>query len=302
MEKINPAVFLKVAETGSFRKAAEELGYTQAGISYIINSMEEETGLNLFLRERSGVRLSPEGLALLPHMKQYEVWEDQLKQAVNDLKGLEKGHIRVLIFNSISVHWIPGILSEFLSDYPNVKVELITEEDSARAEELVVSGEVDCAFFLTEVKANLDVFPLRQEKLLVILAEDHPLTRYKNFPISELSKMPYIEMRFEEHTGIRNIFNSYGITPNTVFCMDNDHAAMSMVSKGLGYAIFAELVLQDIPFKIRAMEFEEPQKRTISIGTRSIKTCSWACRTFIQYTRDWVQRNAADMELAMTEK
>lgn len=289
MEKINAKAFLKVAETGSFRKAAEEMGYTQAGMSYIISSMEEETGLQLFLRERSGVRLSPEGLALMPHMKQYEIWEAQLQQAVNDLKGLEQGTIRVLIFNSISIHWIPGILSHFLADYPNIKVELITEEDSARAEQMVFSGEVDCGFFLTGVKADLDVFTLKEERLCAIVSENHPLADRKCFPIAELGNYPYIEMKYEEHTGIRSIFEKHGVEPNTLFCMDNDNAAMSMVSKGLGYAIFAELVLQEVPFKLRVMDLEVPEKRTISIGTRSLKTCSNACRAFIDYTRDWVE-------------
>lgn len=296
MEKINAQVFLKVAETGSFRKAAEELGYTQAGISYIISSMEEETGLQLFLRDRSGVRLSPEGLALLPHMKQYEIWESQLQQAINDLKGLEQGTLRVLIFNSISVHWIPGILSRFLSDYPNIQVELITEEDSERAEQMVMTGEVDCGFFLTKVKSKLDVFQLKEEKLFAIVSKDHPLADQECFPISELANYPYIEMKYEEHTGIRKIFEKHGVVPNTLFCLDNDNAAMSMVSKGLGYAIFAELVLYNVPFEIQALEFEEPETRTISIGTRSLKTCSNACRAFIDYTREWVNSGEESLE------
>ncbi len=291
MEKLNAKAFLKVAETGSFRKAAEELGYTQAGISYIISSMEEEMGLQLFLRERSGVKLSPEGTALLPHMKKYQIWESQLQQAVNDLKGLDQGTLRVVIFNSISVHWIPGILSRFLNDYPNIHVELITEEDSERAEQMVFSGEVDCGFFLTGVKAKLDVFTLIEEKQCVIVAPDHPLAELDRFPMSALDQYPYIEMKYEEHTGIRKIFEKYGVHPQTRFCLDNDNAAMSMVSKGLGYAIFAELVLQNVPFDLRIMEFEEPQTRTISIGTRSIRTCSNACRTFIEYTRSWVKEH-----------
>ncbi len=289
MEKINAKVFLKVAETGSFRKAAEQLGYTQAGISYIISSMEEETGLQLFLRERNGVKLSPEGASLLPHMKQYEIWEAQIEQAVTELKGLKQGILKVLIFNSISVHWIPGILSRFLTDYPDIHVELISEEDSEKAEQMVFSGEVDCGFFLTDVKAKLDVFPLKEEKQCVIVAPDHPLAEEDFFPISALDQYPYIAMKYAEHTGIRNIFEKYNVEPKTRFCLDNDNAAMSMVSNGLGYAIFAELVLVDVPFKLRIMDFEEPQTRTISIGTRSIQTCSNACRAFIEYTREWVQ-------------
>ena len=66
LEKVNAEVFLAVAELGSYRKAADSLGYTQAGISYIINAMEEEMGLKLFVREHGGVSLSANGEEILP--------------------------------------------------------------------------------------------------------------------------------------------------------------------------------------------------------------------------------------------
>ena len=61
MEKLNTTVFLKVVEIGSFKRTADILGYTQAGVSYIINAMEKEFGLTLFHREYGGVRLTSEG-------------------------------------------------------------------------------------------------------------------------------------------------------------------------------------------------------------------------------------------------
>ncbi|SKB82662.1 DNA-binding transcriptional regulator, LysR family [Lachnospiraceae bacterium] len=289
MDKINAEVFLKVAETGSFRSAADMLGYTQAGISYIISSMEKETGLSLFLREHSGVSLTREGEELLPYMKQLKVWERQFQQTVDELNGLERGTLRVQIFDSISIHWIPGIVRRFHDDYPGVKIELISEEDSARQEQMVQSGEVDCGFFLTTVKSDIDYYPLLEENLLAIVAEDHPLAALDRFPIKELGKHPFISMKYDDHTGIGAIFKKRKVKPKTAFQMDNDYAAMGMVSKGLGFCIFPELLLTDMPEGLKCMEFDEPQKRTISIGTASIQNASGACRKFIEYTKEWVQ-------------
>ena len=47
---------LKAAETGSFKEAARELGYTQAGVSYAVGALERELGVSLFVREYGGVR------------------------------------------------------------------------------------------------------------------------------------------------------------------------------------------------------------------------------------------------------
>lgn len=291
MEKINAEVFLKVVETGSFRKAAEALDYTQAGVSYIISAMEEEAGLTLFHREHNGVRLSPEGEALLPYMKQLQSWEHHFMQQIRELKGLETGTVKVQIFDSISIHWIPDILKRFHDDYPKIKVELITEEDSEKAEEMVLNGEVDCGFFLTQVHSKLEIFELMEEKLLAIVPFDHPVAALDYFPIEEIGSYPYISMKYDETTGINEIFKKKGLKPDTAFCMDNDYAAMAMVSKGLGYCIFPELLLRDKPYELKCMEFSEPQTRVVSVGTRSTKTCSKACLKFIEYTRNWVYDN-----------
>ena len=282
------AAFLAVAEEGSFRKASARLGYTQAGISYIIQGLEAETGLNLFLRTRSGVQLSSEGTALLPHFRQLEHDWRQMQQVIQELRGLERGKLRVQIFDSISIHWLPGILQEFQRDFPGIAVELVSEEDSTKAEQMVVSGEVDCGFFLTDVNAAIDVFKLHEESLLAIVAPDHPMASRAVFPVEELGNFPYISMKYDRHTGIQEIFQRNHAVPATAYCMDNDHAAMAMVSKGLGYCIFPELLLQDISYPLRCLEFDRPQRRTIRVGTRSVETASKACLKFIEYTRRWV--------------
>lgn len=292
MEKINTQVFLTVAEEGSFRKAANLLGYTQAGISYIIQGMEEEMGLTLFIRDRTGVHLSPEGQILLPQIRQLDIDNRALMQKVNELRGLTEGTLRVQIFDSISIHWLPGILQKFQRDYPGIKVELISEEDSLKAEEMVLTGEVDCGFFLTGVSADLQIFKLKEEELLAIVAPDHELAHAEVFPVSKLGVYPYISMKYDNHTGMKEIFERYNAVPNTAYCLDNDYAAMAMVSRGLGYCIFPELLLQDIPYEICCLEFDHPQKRTISIGTRSMQTASKACLKFIEYTRKWVKEHA----------
>ena len=288
VDKINANVFLTVAKTGSFRRAADLLGYTQAGGSYIISSMEQETGLHLFAREHSGVRLSEEGEALLPQMKQLDIWERHFQQTVTELNGLKRGNLRVQIFDSISIHWIPGIVRTFRDDYPGVQLELISEEDSTRQEEMVRSGEVDCGFFLTRVSSDISYYPLIEEKLKVIVPADSPMAELDHFPIRDLGKYPYIGMKYDSHTGIGDIFAKHKIRPRTIFRLDNDYSAMAMVKEGVGFCIFPELLLKDMPDGVKCMDFDQPQKRTISVGTASIKTCSHACKKFIEYTRKWV--------------
>lgn len=291
--KINATVFLTVTETGSFRKAADELGYTQAGVSYIIGAMEEAAGCTLFFREHGGVRLTPEGELLLPQIIQLQAWERQFTQTVNEINGLEKGTLRVQVFDSVSVHWIPKILREFCHDYPGIQIDLFTEENSRRAEEMVANGEADCGFFLNSKLTGLDTIPLMEEHLMAVVSPDHPLANKPYFPISQLGNYPYIRMKYEEVSPVGQAFRDEDITPDIAFTMDNDYAAMAMVDNGLGFCIFPELLLKNIPYDLKCLKFDRPKKRTISIGTRDMKTASKACRKFIEYTRRVVAQEKA---------
>ena len=62
-------VFLKVVDCGGFTRAAEELHFTQSGISHTIASLERELGVPLFVRNRGGVTLTADGRALLPRIQ-----------------------------------------------------------------------------------------------------------------------------------------------------------------------------------------------------------------------------------------
>ena len=69
MKDSDYAVFIAVVESGSFSKAAERLGYTAAGVSYIISELEREIGLPLFNRNHNGVHLNSHGIDFLPEIR-----------------------------------------------------------------------------------------------------------------------------------------------------------------------------------------------------------------------------------------
>lgn len=93
--------FLEAARTGSFKQAASELGYTQAGVSYLANALEKELGVRLFVREHGGVRLTSEGAALLPWIQEVCASERQARDASC---GLEAAGRRVASYRRVHEH------------------------------------------------------------------------------------------------------------------------------------------------------------------------------------------------------
>ena len=292
MEKLNAPVFLKTVETGSFKKTADILGYTQAGISYIINAMEEEFGLRLFHREYGGVRLTSEGRELLPLIKQIADREHYLQEAINDLRDLNSGTVRVSTFYSVSIFWLPGIIRKFRDMYPGVKVEIINCDVDRDNERLIYDQEVDCGFMSDDPVLDIESFDLMEESFMIAVATDHPMAKKKKFPISQIGNYPYINMSYDRPGSdiFDKLFRNDPV-PKPVFTVDDDFAAMAMVSQGLGTCIFPQLLLKDVPFPIKCLEFDKPFRRTIRLGTRSLDDCTLAARRFIQCARDWIREN-----------
>ena len=289
MDKINTAVFLKTAETLNFRKTADELGYTQAGVSYIISAMEEELGLPLFIREYGGVKLTSEGRALLPQFQELAAAERLLRDRVDDLKNLDAGEIRVLVFYSISLHWIPEILERFHRDYPNIRVRLISCDETIPAQEMARRREVDCGFFVLPVSDDLEVIPVMDELMKASFAPEHPAAKLSRFPVADLDRYPFIHLTRD--TEVAEIFRAYHKAPKVSFTSENDLSALAMVSKNLGYCINSSILQEDIPYPLVSLEFDEPISRTIGIGARSLRECPKAARMFMKYALDWLQEH-----------
>lgn len=117
--------FVKTVEYGSFTKAAEVLHYSQSGISRMINDLEKEWKIVLLERGKAGVKLTSDGMKLLPHAKELCAEYEKLQMEVDDLNGLRSGLIRIGTFSSVATHWLPKIIKEFQKTYPNIDYELL---------------------------------------------------------------------------------------------------------------------------------------------------------------------------------
>ena len=106
-------VFEKTVEKASLTRAAEELGLTQSGVSHIIAAVEAELELPLLRRTRTGARLTPEGEAVIPFIREIVSQEQQLRQKAAQLRAGAAGSIRIGTFTSVATHWLPGMMMQF---------------------------------------------------------------------------------------------------------------------------------------------------------------------------------------------
>ena len=185
-------ILLKVAECGSFTRAAQQLNFTQSGISHAVSSLETELGTTLVVRSHGGVSLTADGRALLPYFREMCALQHQLEQKAADLRGLDTGLVRVATFTSVSEKWMPYILKSFQDMYPKIEFELLPSNFNSEITEWVAHGQADCGFVSLPVESHLDSWLLQRDQWKVIVPCNHPLAGRDPFPPEALEKYPVI--------------------------------------------------------------------------------------------------------------
>lgn len=280
--------FIRVAETGSFKRAAEELGYTQAGVSYMITSLEREFGTPLFVREYGGTRLTAEGRELLPWIHSVRNSERQLAAKLDELKHLEGGSVRIATFTSTSIHWLPGITKLFHDRHPAIDLEFICNDNQDEVENMIWSGDADCGFFALPVDRELETVTLRHDPMLIVLPKDHPEAHAEYFSRAAMATYPCIKLDNGTYTEMDEVYLRNEVSPHVAFSIDNDYAALAMVAEGLGYSVFPELILREPLFDILCMQPEVPTSRELAIAVRSFDDASNATKAFVACTQEWI--------------
>lgn len=277
----------KVVELGSLSKAAEALGCTQSAVSHAISGLEKEFGFAVLTRSRAGVRLTADGERVMPPIRGMLNYEEQLKQTVSAIRGLDFGTVRIGAFTSVAVHWLPGVIKEFQRDYPNVDIKLLNG-DYHDVEQWIMEGSVDLGFVHVPAELNCECVPLMEDRLLAILPKDHKFASYPKFPLVECETEAFITLLETSNHDANKALSAAGIKPNIRFSTKDDYAIIAMVEQGLGISIMPELLLKGRHDNVEIKELVPPSKRIIGLAIPETSKASPATRKFADYIVKWV--------------
>ncbi|MFD1415053.1 LysR family transcriptional regulator [Oceanobacillus jeddahense] len=279
-------VFNKVVQLQSITKAGNELNLTQSGVSHAVKSLEDELGLNLLIRNRGGVKLTREGEKVYQHTLNIMNEYNNLNQEASALKGIETGEIKVGTFSSITMYWLPLIIKQFKTEYPNININVI-EDEHETVEKYVESGELDCCFTIASNEKNIEFIPLKKDKLLCIVSTENPLSKQDTINLEQLEHYPLIRSRKDWFYEVNELLSQYKINLTVKYEISSDHSMIALVKENLGINIRPELVLTNAPPGIRAIEFDKDIYRIIGLGINNRP--SHATKRFISTVTDLYQ-------------
>ena len=266
---------LLAIEKGSLTSAATELGYTQSGLTHMMNALEEELGLNLLVRSKNGVRLSPAGQAFLDAAVSLEDDASRLRQRSSST-------LRLGAYSSVASRWLPAILASFKKVDPATDV-IIDVGGIPDIYEKLKNDQLDCAFvsFEEPLCQGLNYIHLADDPLLAIVPETDDHLGF--FPVADFADQDFLMPSDGFDMDILPLLNHTGKDqPRIRYTNLSDSAIVSMVEHNLGMSVLSELIMQDIHNSVNALPLDPPAFRKLGIAASDRQQNDKVIRRFVR--------------------
>lgn len=186
--------FVAIAQQGSITRAAAQLFVAQPALSQCVQKLEKETGIELLVRNNTGVALTSEGRCFLEFAQRVLHEKAQLGKRIQDVENAENGEIRLGFTGTQATYVLPYILPDFQAKHPGVSITLI-EATSDQIEQKLTRHEVDIGILhLPVVREELDYFEFSKDDMVVI---PRRTSAYRDFIFQKEGEgLPYIHANF----------------------------------------------------------------------------------------------------------
>ena len=285
MESKKLEALLMAVDLGSFTKAAEVLGYTQSGLTHMMNSLEKEVGFTLLERGRNGVRLTEEGERIAPAVREFLQANARLDSVIEQVAASRTEILRVSAYASIAMHWLPGIIQRFREECPDVDVDIRMADHVDIPYELLAQGKMDAILVSPQDEGQYEWVHLADDPMFAVLPKDFDTQGMTAFPLAAFEARDFIMPSQGFDKDIMRIFNRIGVKPHILPTWVDDPTVISMVSHGLGVSMMTELTVRGRTDGVKLLPVEPASSRELGLAVRSLDAASDGLRHFIDCTK-----------------
>lgn len=279
--------FVALARTKNFTRAAEELNLSQSALSRAIQKLEEQLGQPLFERKPREVMLTDHGELLLERSQHIlKLTEDMFAELS---EAGRRGRIRLGAIPTIAPYFLPGLLSRFAKAHPEISV-MVQEDTTENLIKRCSHGEIDLGILALPIIAKyLEVEPLFDEELLLVLPVGHPLAASKSVAIDAVESYPFV-MLSEAHClsdNIATFCRRKSVQPVIVERTSQLATVQELVTLNHGVSIVPEMARKTDSSDRRVYRSFSGQKpmRTVAMMWNSYRFQSKAVKTLMEHLR-----------------
>jgi LysR family cys regulon transcriptional activator len=285
---------------------AGALHTSQSGISKQVKLLENELGIEIFVRSRSRLSgVTAEGERVIEFARRALEEIANIHAVSRDLARPNSGTINIATSHTQARYVLSGIMKRFAARYPKVRIRMRLG-DPQQIAELVLSGQADIG--VTTVTADgskeLMSLPYRSFERIVIVPHGHGLLRTKRITLKALARYPLIayEPQFTGRRALVKAFEKEGLIPGIFVSAIDADVIKTCVEQGLGIAVVSEVTFdakRDAALRaIRAGHLFEPSSTHLLLHRR--RYLQQHAYDFIEmwvptWTKSYVQRTAASI-------
>ena len=247
-------VFLAVAQAASFTKAARRLGTVQTTVGRRIDRLEQRLGSKLFLRHRSGVKMTASGLALAEHALRIQEMTYQIERKLLGEDRSMSGTVRLTVTDGLAAYWLVPQLDGFYRVYPTLRLEITATGSFID----LSSGKADIAIrYERPADAEIVCKKLGQVPFALYASADY--VKQKGLPrtVEDISRHRIVENTNLQLNAAFAEWYALLRRHSSVLSANSSATVLSAVRSGLGLALMPrqfrqaapELVQLDVPIR-----------------------------------------------------
>ena len=236
----NEELIIKVlAEEGNMRKAAERLFLSQPALSQRLQTIEKDWGQQLFIRSQKGLSPTPAGELVIQYANETIQRKEEVFEVLHTLTSKVHGTLKIACATIIGQNWLPKVLKDFVTLYPEAKIQLITGWSSEIVRSLyegeahigIVRGHTDWKGpKLHLFKDTLYLVDKEIHSLEELLQTERPFIQFK----SDSTYYEEIQQWWQKH---------FASNPKRQITVDQIETCKQMAVNGIGYAILPSITL-----------------------------------------------------------
>ena len=292
-------VFFTVARLLSFTKAAETLHMTQPAVTFQVRQLEEYFNTRLFDRTHNRISLTEAGTLVYGYADKIFELYNEMENMIKDMTGEISGSLTIGASTTIAEYMLPSLLGDFRKQYQDVVIHLKVSNTEGIVS-MVENNIIDLGVVEAPVgNKNLVVEECRNDRLVAIVPNGHPLASHDVVHLDELLEYPFICR--EEGSGTREVIEEY--VCHAEGCKDGLNVAMELgspeavkgaVEASMGISIVSEATIaKELKLgTLVAVELDPPMERPFSFVHQKQKFRVRVMDELLQFARGYCKEES----------
>lgn len=286
---------------------AQKLYTSQPGVSKQIKLLEEELGMQIFVRSgKHLVRITPAGEKVIRLSNEVLNLTKNIKKVAEEFNNDTSGTLTLATTHTQARYVLPRVVQQFMQTYPDVSLN-IKQGTPEQIAQMVVTGKADLAIATEALETTTDMvsFPCYQWNHGVLLPKKHPLAKQTQLSLQQLANAPLVtySQSFTGRSKLDSTFNQAGLAPKYIFTAADSDVIKTYVRLGMGIGLIASMAKEEIDDDLTFMAADHLFAPSITrLGIRKDTFIRTYVYDFIEKLANHLTKDVIDTGMQANEK